>query len=111
MLVIVMGFKSYMILQFSDSIMTNYPLKYRIWIFISPRVCAVCYFVFDLASTNYILQPLDPFLGGGTTAIACMNLRRKSIGIDINPKALEATKAKDKFIHLGPSTIVPTFIP
>lgn len=36
---------------------------------------------------------LDPFLGEGTTALACMKLNRKFVGIDINPKALEFTRA------------------
>jgi hypothetical protein len=36
---------------------------------------------------------LDPFLGGGATAIAAMNLHRRFIGMDIDPKALELTRA------------------
>ena len=35
---------------------------------------------------------LDPMLGGGTTAIACRNKKRQFIGIDKDPKAIQATK-------------------
>ena len=32
---------------------------------------------------------LDPFLGSGTTLIACLELNRKGIGVEINPKYCE----------------------
>ena len=32
---------------------------------------------------------LDPFLGGGTTAVACQKLGRHCIGIEIDPEAFE----------------------
>jgi DNA modification methylase len=37
---------------------------------------------------------LDPFLGSGTTMIACRNLKRSCIGIEINPEYIEITKKR-----------------
>ena len=37
---------------------------------------------------------LDPFLGSGTTAVACKRLNRKFIGVDINPKSIEITERR-----------------
>jgi len=37
---------------------------------------------------------LDPFIGGGTTAIECALLGRKSIGYDISPGAIALTRNK-----------------
>lgn len=37
---------------------------------------------------------LDPFAGGGTVAVECALRRRRSINIDINPRALEITQKK-----------------
>lgn len=37
-----------------------------------------------LASTNEGDFVLDPFLGGGTTAVACMRINRKCVGIDLD---------------------------
>lgn len=44
-----------------------------------------------LTATNDLV--LDPFLGGGSTAVACMNMKRRFVGIDIDPIAIERTKA------------------
>ena len=39
---------------------------------------------------------LDPFIGSGTTAIACLKLNRKFIGIDKEPEYVEIAKARIK---------------
>ena len=36
----------------------------------------------------------DYYLGSGTTAVVCKELNRNFIGCDINPKAIEITKAR-----------------
>lgn len=36
---------------------------------------------------------LDPFLGGGATAVACMRMQRRLVGIDVNHESIEAVKA------------------
>ena len=42
-----------------------------------------------LASTNEGDLVLDPFLGGGTTAVASVRLKRKCIGIELDAKNVE----------------------
>jgi len=37
---------------------------------------------------------LDPFMGSGTTATACIKLKRKCIGIELNPQYCEMTKTR-----------------
>lgn len=37
---------------------------------------------------------MDPCLGGGTTVLAALSEKRKCIGIDVDPKAIKATKAR-----------------
>ena len=42
---------------------------------------------------------LDPFVGTGTTAIACKRLGRKYIGVDINKKYVEIARKKLENTH------------
>ena len=37
---------------------------------------------------------IDPFLGGGTTAVACKKTNRKFIGFDINDDFVKASKVR-----------------
>lgn len=37
---------------------------------------------------------LDPFCGSGSTGVACMNLEREFIGIDIDPMCIDMTKKR-----------------
>jgi tRNA G37 N-methylase Trm5 len=48
----------------------------------------------------------DPFMGSGTTGIATLNLRRKFIGIEINPEKFELAKvnvAKHHYLYRCPN--------
>ena len=45
---------------------------------------------------------LDPFMGAGTTAISCINLKRNYIGFEITPEYVELSK---KRIHENTKTI------
>ena len=49
---------------------------------------------FILASSNEGDVVADYYLGSGTTAKVCQELNRKFIGCDLNPKAIETTKAR-----------------
>jgi len=49
---------------------------------------------FVLASSNEGDVVADYYLGSGTTAKVCQELNRQFIGCDINPKAIEITKAR-----------------
>ena len=40
---------------------------------------------------------LDPFMGSGSTGLACKNLNRKFIGIEIEPKYFEIAKRRIKY--------------
>lgn len=60
---------------------------------------------------------LDPFMGSGTTGVACVQLGRKFIGIEIEPKYFDiacrriaqATKQQDFFIEKPKPVSRPTF--
>jgi SAM-dependent methyltransferase len=42
---------------------------------------------------------LDPFVGGGTTAIECLLEGRNFVGVDVNPLAVQTTKRKIKIMR------------
>jgi len=50
-----------------------------------PKPVGLMEWLVDRASVNGETV-LDPFMGSGTTGVACMNLGRKFIGIEIEPK-------------------------
>ena len=50
---------------------------------------AVMVWSIERANLNPAATILDPFMGSGTTGVACMNLGRKFIGIEIEPKYFE----------------------
>lgn len=47
-----------------------------------------------LASSNEGDTVLDPFMGGGSTAVACISSARNFIGFEINPKYYEASRKR-----------------
>ena len=51
-------------------------------------------------STNEGDIVLDPFLGSGTTAVACKALNRQFIGIEINPKYCEIAQRRLAQVYL-----------
>jgi site-specific DNA-methyltransferase (adenine-specific) len=48
----------------------------------------LCEFLLE-ATTEQHVTILDPFMGSGTTGVACVNLGRKFIGIEIEPRYFE----------------------
>ena len=54
------------------------------------------------AGSNEDMVVLDPFIGAGSTALACVNLKRKYIGIDIDKKYIKITKERIKKLKRTP---------
>ncbi len=54
------------------------------------------------ASTNEGMVVLDPFIGSGSTALACINLKRNYIGIDIDPKYIKIAQDRIKELKNTP---------
>lgn len=46
------------------------------------------------ASSNESMVVLDPFIGAGSTALACLNLNRNYIGIDLDEKYVKISKER-----------------
>jgi site-specific DNA-methyltransferase (adenine-specific) len=47
-----------------------------------------------ISATNEGDIVLDPFIGSGTTAVACKELNRKCIGYEINPEYCEVARSR-----------------
>ena len=52
-----------------------------------------------IASSNEGMIVLDPFIGAGSTALACVNLSRNYIGIDIDEDYVKVTKQRVKEVQ------------
>lgn len=65
-----------------------------------------------LITKHAATQILDPFMGSGTTGVACARLGRRFIGIEIEEKYFDiacrrieqAQRQKDLFVHVAPQT-------
>ena len=53
---------------------------------------------------------VDPFVGGGTTAIACWQTRRRFTGGDLNPHAIRFTAARLLSEHAWPADRQPSLL-
>jgi site-specific DNA-methyltransferase (adenine-specific) len=53
----------------------------------------------ELAPRNGIV--LDPFCGSGTTLVEALNMKRRAIGIDLNPLAVALSQAKIQSVSLS----------
>ena len=56
-----------------------------------------------LLSTTDGATVLDPFMGGGTTGVACVKANRNFIGIEIDPKYFEVAKERIEQAEEGKS--------
>jgi len=54
------------------------------------------------ASSNEGMVVLDPFIGTGSTALACINLKRNYIGIDIDEKYIKIAQERIKELKKTP---------
>ena len=50
---------------------------------------------------------LDPFMGSGTTGVACVKLGRKFIGIEIEPKYFDIACRRIEKAYQQPDFFVP----
>jgi DNA modification methylase len=61
--------------------------------------------------TRHRQAVLDPFLGGGTTAVACEKMGRHCTGIEIDPQAFDrACKRVDEAAR-QPDMLIPATMP
>lgn len=58
------------------------------------------------ASSNEKDLVLDPFMGTGTTAVVCKNLKRDFIGFEINPKLITICERRLKDIQLKKGNVL-----
>ena len=62
-------------------------------------------------ATRYNERILDPFMGSGTTGVACVKLGRKFIGIEIEPKYFDIACRRIEAAYAQPDLFVPQPVP
>ena len=60
-----------------------------------------------LAATNEGDMVLDPFLGGGTTAVACSRISRKCVGIDLDTDHITLAEKRVRHELTSPHELMP----
>ncbi len=60
-----------------------------------------------LAATNEGDMVLDPFIGGGTTAVACARIRRKCAGVELDEKHIKLAEERIRYELTSPRELLP----
>lgn len=83
-------------------------LEKDLWLSPHPTQKPVALMEWSIGFTNGVI--LDPYMGSGTTGVACARLARRFVGVEIEPRYFDiacrrieqAQRQRDLFIHTAP---------